>query len=68
MMSQDPNGVQIDRIHTGAICKEIGERLHATLAGNPEQLPLHIRGLTERFDGVERDNAAFRASIEMDTR
>jgi hypothetical protein len=68
MMSQDPNGIQIDRIHTGAICKEIGERLHATLAGNPKQVPPSILGLTERFDSVERGNAAFRASIEMDTR
>jgi hypothetical protein len=68
MMSQDPNGVQIDRIHTGAICAEIGERLHATLAGNPKQVPLNILRLTERFDSVERYNAAFRASIELDTR
>ncbi len=65
-MSQDPNGVQIDRIHTGAICKEIGERLRAALRGNPNRLPLHILNLTERFDSVERGNAAFRASIAMD--
>ena len=38
-MSQDPGGVQIDQIHTGAICKEIGERLRVTLTGNPKQLP-----------------------------
>ena len=67
-MSQDPNGVQIDQIHTGAICSEIGERLRATLAGNPKQVPLHILGLTERFDSVERGDAALRASIGMDTR
>jgi hypothetical protein len=65
-MSQDPNGVQIDRIHAGAICKEVGERLRAALTGNPNQLPLHILSLTERFDSVERGNAAFKASIAMD--
>ena len=65
-MSQDPNGIQIDRIHTGAICKEIGERLRGALRGNPNRLPLHILGLTERFDSVERGNAALKASIAMD--
>jgi hypothetical protein len=65
-MSQDPNGIQIDRIHTGAICKEIGERLLAALRGNPNRLPLHILSLAERFDSVERGNAALKASIAMD--
>jgi len=68
MMGQDPGGVQIDRIHTGAICEEIGERLRVTLTGSPKQLPPHIRGLTERFDSVGRGNAAFRASIRMDVK
>lgn len=67
-MSQDPDGVQIDQIHTGAICEEIGERLRAALTGNPDRLPLHILGLTERFDSAERRNAAFRASIGMDAK
>ena len=65
MMSQDPNGVQIEQIHTGAICKEIGERLRVALGENPKQLPHHILGLTERFDSLELGNAAFRASIGM---
>ena len=68
MMSQDPDCVQIDRIHTGAICNEIGERLRATLTGNPDRLPPHILGLTERFDSVERGNAALKASIGMEAR
>jgi hypothetical protein len=67
MTSQDPN-VQIDQIHTGAICNEIGERLRATLTGNPDRLPPHILGLTEQFDSVERGNAAFSASIGIDAR
>ncbi|MGA7998232.1 MAG: hypothetical protein WCA28_25500 [Bradyrhizobium sp.] len=65
-MSQDPNGIQIDRMHTGAICNEIGERLRATLRRNPNRLSLHILSLTERFDSVERGNTAFKASIAMD--
>jgi hypothetical protein len=68
MTSQDSNGVQIDQIHTGAICKEIGERLRGTLTGNPNQLPPHLRGLMERFDSVERGSAAFKSSIGMDAR
>lgn len=50
----------------GAICNEIGERLRATLTENPDRLPLHILGLKERFNSVERGIAAFKASIEMD--
>lgn len=68
MMSQDPGGVRIDRIHTGAICQEIGERLRVTLTGNPKQVPRHILGLTERFDSIDRGNAAFRASIGIVTK
>ncbi len=60
MTSQHLNGVQIDRIHSGAICKEVGERLRGTLTGNPGQLPTHLRGLMERFDSVERGSAAFK--------
>jgi hypothetical protein len=68
MTNQDPNGLQINRIHTGAICNEIGERLRATLAGNPNQLPPHILGLTERFDSVGCDSVAFKASIASSPR
>jgi hypothetical protein len=67
-MSQDPGGVQIDQIHTGAICQEIGERLRVTLTGNPKQLPHDILSLKERFDSVDRGNAAFRASIGMNAK
>lgn len=53
MTSQDLNSVQIDHAHSGAICTEIGERLRATLPGDPEQLPTHLLSLTKRLDGVE---------------
>jgi len=68
MTSQDPNGVKIDRIHAGAICDEIGERLRASPAGNPDRLPAHIVSLTELLSLMERlesvDDVAFPASFE----
>lgn len=68
MTSQNLNGVQIDRVHSGAICTEIGEQLRITLAGTPNPLPSRLLGLMERFDSVERDNVGFKTSIEVDLR
>ncbi|SHG88256.1 hypothetical protein SAMN05444169_4624 [Bradyrhizobium erythrophlei] len=68
MTSPGTNGVHLDRIHAGAICKEIGEALHATLTGNPNRLPPHLLRLTERFDRVDCGNAAFKASTETEAR
>jgi hypothetical protein len=68
MTSQNPNGVQIDRVNSGAICTEIGERLRATLTGNPNQLPPYLLRLTEQFDGVECGGVAFKNSTEIDLR
>jgi hypothetical protein len=68
MTSQDPNGVQIDRVHSRAIRTEIGERLRATLTGNANQLPPHLHSLTERFDSVERGEIAFKNSIGINLR
>ena len=68
MTSQNPNGIQIDRVHSGAICTEIGERLRIALAGTPNPLPLRLLSLLERFDSAERDNVAFKHSIEVDLR
>jgi hypothetical protein len=65
MTSQDPNGIQIDRLHSRAIRTEIGERLRATLTGNPNQLPPRLHSLTERFDSAECGEIAFRNSIEI---
>ncbi len=47
MASQNSN---IDQIHAGAICDEIGERLRVALTGIPDRMPQNILGLTERFD------------------
>jgi hypothetical protein len=62
MTSQQPNDVQIDSVHTDAIRAEIGERLSATLAGNPPQLPSHLLGLAEQLDtAVPGDVAIIRS-------
>lgn len=68
MTSQNPNGVQIDRVHSGAICTEIGERLRIAMAGTPNPLPSRLLRLLERFDNVERGDVAFKNSIEIDLR
>lgn len=68
MTSQEPNGVHIDRIHAGAICKEIGETLHARLTVNPTCLPPHLLRLTERFDRVDRGDVVLKASTGIDAR
>jgi hypothetical protein len=58
MTSENPNDVQIDRVDSGAICTEIGERLRAALTANPNQLPPYLVSLTERLDGVESGGVA----------
>jgi hypothetical protein len=39
------NDVQINRIHSGAICREIGERLSAGLRPQPNELSLRLLAL-----------------------
>jgi hypothetical protein len=66
MMSRNPNSVQIDRVDSGAICTEIGERLRAALTADPNRLPPYLVSLTERFDGAEGDDVALKNSTELD--
>ena len=68
MTNQDQNGVHINRVHSGAICTEIGERLHAALAGNPNRLPPHLLGLTELLDRGASGDGPLKNSIELDLR
>jgi len=68
MTSQDPNGVQINCVHSDAICTEIGERLSATLAGNPTQLPPHLLSMAELLDTALRGDVFFNNSIKIDLR
>ena len=38
--------IQIDRIHNGAVCKEIGERLSLALRPDPKSIELNPRLLS----------------------
>ena len=47
--SAHQNDVQIDRVHSGAVSKEMGERLSAALGPQSVELPPHLLGLTEQL-------------------
>jgi hypothetical protein len=73
MTSQYPHGVQISRVHSGAICMEIGERLRVALTGNQTGVPAHLLRLTKLLDNVESRDVTFRSSavknsVESDVR
>jgi hypothetical protein len=55
MTSQDPNGVQIDRVHGGAICTEIGERLRTALTANPARWPPALLNVVRGDVAIEID-------------
>jgi hypothetical protein len=50
------HNVEINRIHSGAICSEIGERLHITLI-RPEsnELPLTMRKQLRQLQASDED-------------
>jgi hypothetical protein len=45
--------VQINRIHSGAVCKEIGERLSVELGPQSNELPPRLLALMEQLAKVE---------------
>jgi hypothetical protein len=47
------NDVQIDRVHSDAICEEIGERLSVALGPQPHELPPR---LIELMDNLRRSD------------
>jgi len=53
MTNQKPHGVHINRVHSGAICAEIGERLHDAIPAAPTRLPPHLLDLTTRLDRIQ---------------
>ena len=53
---QYPNSVEIDRVHSVAICLEIGERLGGALTATPTRLPPR---LAELLDILECNNVSF---------
>ena len=66
------NDVQIDRVHSGAVCKEIGEGLCVALAPQSNELPPSLAELIKQLamdetDGIERmkdfSNASFAPDI-----
>ena len=46
--------VQINRIHSGAICDEIGERLSAALGPQSDELPAPLLALVDKLVKIER--------------
>ena len=51
--------VQINRIHSSAICEEMGERLAARLGPQSNELPARLLALMEQLEKVEhRDSSA----------
>jgi hypothetical protein len=45
--------VQINRIHSGAVCKEIGDRLSLELGPHSIKLPPHLLELMEQLAKAE---------------
>jgi hypothetical protein len=52
-MTQNIDDVQIDRVHSGAICKEIGDRLRISLTGAGGDPPPALRILMEELAKTE---------------
>jgi hypothetical protein len=49
MTGEDRNGVQINGVHSGAICTEIGERLQISLKAGATRLPSHLKSLMKNL-------------------
>jgi hypothetical protein len=70
--SAHQNDVQINCIHSGAVCDPVGETLSVTLGPQSNELPLRVAGLMKQLamdetDGIERmkdfSNASFPPDI-----
>lgn len=59
--STHQNDVQIDRVHSGAVCKEIGEKLSVVLGPQSIELPPHLLALMEQLPKDEHPNSARKA-------
>jgi hypothetical protein len=51
------HNVQIDRIHSRAICDEIGERLRSSLSLLSSQLPSHFQRQLDHLQESEREES-----------
>ena len=63
MINRYPNSVKINRVHSAAICSEIGERLGVALIAPSTRLPAR---LTELLDIVERNDVSYRSPTGND--
>ena len=52
------NDVKIDRVHSDAICEEIGERLSAALAPPPNELPPRLLTLMDNLRRLTRSKSS----------
>lgn len=66
MTSQDPNGVQINRVHSAAIRTEIGARLCDRLARNRTQLPPRLLDLAKMLDVAVSGDVVFDNSVKIE--
>jgi len=57
------NRIDIDHVHSRAICREIGERLQAYLEPEPE-LPAHLRKQVNRFCELEGQSPSIVPDVE----
>jgi hypothetical protein len=48
-----PNDIQIDRIHSGAVCKEMGDRLSVALGRQSIELPPRLLALIDQLAKAE---------------
>jgi hypothetical protein len=59
--------VQINRIHSGAICDEIGERLSAALGPQPNELPARLLALIDELVKVEPSEVPPKVRRDLNT-
>ena len=64
--SAPQNDVQVNRVHTGAICKEMGERLSIALGPQSIELPPRLLALIEQLAKVgPHENFRFRPDLNF---
>jgi hypothetical protein len=63
MINRYPSSVKINRVHSAAICFEIGERLADALIAPSSRFPPR---LTELLDIIERNDVSSRRSAGND--
>jgi hypothetical protein len=57
MSKKNDANIQIDHMHSRAICDEIGDRLRETLGREPVELPPRLRLLVERLAELDGEVA-----------